>query len=232
MQGITMTTDETVLFEKCPLCGQAEISMEKPRRFAFSKPKINPCPKCSAEFTAVGADKFQLVFCEPQKLVGKHSCSDRVFRGCYLDASLSKAEWEKITEGSESPDFSKFLEMSERLRHGSLPTYPSEDLPFPLEPGELVHYVSSPVYVNEQQPSKWKTSDKGDIFLTNKKIVYVYPSGTVIIPLENVEQVDEVPPGFFVKEKDSCEPRYFFPPLYDPVLAAVLGAIHNLKKKH
>jgi len=221
----------TVLFEKCPLCGEAKIIMEKPKPFSFSKPKISPCPKCSAEFATRDADNYQLVFCEPHKLVGKHDCGNRVFRGCYLDASLSKQEWQKIAQGGESSVFSKFLEMSAKFRHGLLPTYPSEELPFTLERGEIVHYVSSPVYLGEQKPSKGKNSDKGDFFLTIKRIVFVCPLGIFIIPLENVERVEDSPPGFLIKEKDTFEPRYFFPPPYDPVFAAVLGTIHNLKRK-
>jgi len=230
-EGNQMSTSGTVLFEKCPLCGQAKISMEKPSRLPFSKPKINPCPYCSAEFASRGADNFQLMSCEPHKLAGRHNCRDRVFRGCYLDATLSKLEWEKIALGGESSDFVKFMEMSARFSRGSLPTYPSEELPFTLQRGEFVHYISFPVYLDEQKPSKEKTSDKGNFFLTNKRIVFEYPSATFIIPLENVERVEDSPPGFLVKEKDSFEPHYFFPPPYDPVFAAVLGAIHNIKRK-
>jgi len=227
-----MRANETVLFEKCPLCGQEKITMEKPKRLPFSKSKINPCSICSAQFAARGAGNYQLVFCEPHKLVGRHDCRDRIFRGCYLGATLSKLEWQKIAEGGEFDAFSKFLEMSAKFRRGLLPAYPSERLPFTLERGETVHYISSPVFFDEQKPSKGKASDKGDFFLTNKRIVFAYPLGTFIIPLENVELVEDSPPGFVVKEKDSFEPRYFFPPLYDPVLDAVLGAIHNLKRKN
>jgi len=226
-----MRTHETVLFEKCPLCSQAKITMEKPRSIPFFKPKINPCPKCSAEFAAKGADNYQLVFCEPHKLVGRHSCRNRVFRGCYLDVTLSKLEWEKIALGGESSNFSKFSEMSAKFSRGLLPAYHSEELPFTLEHDEQVHYISSPVHLDEQKPSKGKSSDKGDFFLTNRRIVFAYPLGTFIIPLENVERVEDSPPGFLVKEKASFEPRYFFPPPYDPVFAAVLGAIHNFKRK-
>lgn len=232
MKGNRMRVHEIVLFEKCPLCGQAKISMGKPRRLPFSKPKINPCPECFAEFVARDADKFKLVFCEPHKLVGRHSCRDRVFRGCYLDATLSKSEWEKVALGGESSEFAKFLETSAKFRRGLLPTYPSEELPFTLGPGEIAHYISFPVYLDEQEPSKGKTSGRGNFFLTNKRIVFVHPSGTFVVPLENVERVEDSPPGFLVKEKDSFEPRYFFPPPYDPVLDAVLGAIHNFKEKH
>jgi len=232
MDGTPMIKDELVLFEKCPLCREAKILIEKPRRLFFSKPRIEPCPRCSAEFAAKGEDKFQLVFCEPHKLVGKHNCKERIFRGCYLDVILSKLEWEKIAQGNDSLGFAKFLETSEKLRQGLLPIYPSNGLPFTLKSGELVHYISSPVYLDEQKPSKGKPQDKGNFFLTNKRIVFAYPSETFFIQLENVERVEDYPPGFLVKEKDSFEPRYFYPPLYDPVFVAVLGAIHNLKKKH
>lgn len=232
-EGSKMMAHESVLFEKCPVCGQAEISMEKPSPFRFSKPRISPCPKCLAEFVGRGADTFQLVFCEPQRIVGKHCCRDRIFRGCYLDATLSKLEWQKIALGGESSEFTKFLEMNEKFRRGVLPIYPSAELLFSLKHGEIVHYISFPVYFDEQQPSKGKNpSDKGEFFLTNRRIVFVYPSGTFIIPLENVEQVEDSPPGFVVREKDSFEPRYFFPSSYDPIFAAVLGAIHNLKRKN
>jgi len=228
-EGNKMRQHETVLFEKCPLCGQAEISVEKLSRLLFSKVKINHCPNCAAEFAAKGADKFQLMFCEPNKLGGRHSCGDRVFRGCYLDATFSKSDWQKIALGGESSEFTEFLEMSERFRRGMLPTCPSADVPFSLKRGEIVHYISFPVYLGEQKSPK--VSDKGNFFLTNRRIVFTYPSGTFIIPLESVEQVEDSPPGFLVRMKGSFEPRYFFPPPYDPMFAAVVGAIHNFKRE-
>jgi len=227
-----MRIRETVLFKKCPLCGQAEITVEKTRQFPFSKSKINPCPVCSAEFIAEAGDNYQLVFCEPHRLVGRHNCGDRVYRGCYLDATLSKSEWEKIAQGSELDAFTKFSEMSVKLCSGLLPTYPSENLPFTLEEGEIVHYISSPVYVDEQRSSAGETIDKGAFYLTNRRIIFAHHLGAFAILLDNVEQVEDSPPGFLVKEKGSFEPHYFFPPPYDPVLAAVCGAIHNLKKKN
>jgi len=226
-----MRSYETVLFEKCPLCRQAKITMTKPRRFPFSKPRINPCPKCSAEFAARGRDSYQLVFCEPHKLIPAHNCKDRIFRGCYLDAALSMLEWQQIAEGGESHALSKFMEMSAKFCRGLLPTYPSEKLPFSLKPSEVVHYISSPVSLDEQKSRMEKTSDKGDFFLTNKRMIYVHPLGTFTIPLGNVERVEDSPPGFLVKDKDSFELRYFFPPPYDPLFAAVCGAIHNFKRK-
>jgi len=231
-EGNRMRTHETVLFEECPLCGQAKITLKKPRILSFSKPKINSCPKCSAEFVARGEDRFKLVFCEPHKLVGKHNCRDRVFRGCYLDAVLSKSEWEKIAQGGESLAFAKFLEIGEKFRRGLLPACPLGRLPFTLEHGEIVHYLSTPVYLGEQKPSKGKTSDKGAFFLTNNRIIFVYAFGKFVIPLEIVERVEDSPPGFLVKEKVSFEPHYFFPPPYDLLFDAVLGAIHNFKEKH
>lgn len=230
-EGNRMSSHETVLFEKCPLCGQAKITIEKPRRLLFSKPKINACPRCSAEFAAKGSDNYQLVFCEPRSLVGRHNCRDRIFRGCYLDAVFSKAEWQQISEGGESSAFARFLEMSEKFCLGLLPTYPSEGLPFTLESGEVVHYVSSPVYLDEKKPSQGKASDEGTFFLTNKRIGFVYPSGTLTIRLGNIMQVEDTSPGFLVKAKGSHEPWYFFPPANDPALAAVRGAIRNLKRK-
>jgi hypothetical protein len=75
-----MGSSETVLFDKCSLCGLAKITTEKHRR--FFKRKINPCSKCSAKFVAEGLENYQLVFCEPRKLlVAGHNCSDRIFRG-------------------------------------------------------------------------------------------------------------------------------------------------------
>lgn len=224
-----MGAHKTVLFDKCPLCGQAKITMEKPRWFHFFKLKIDPCYKCSAEFVAKDADNYQLVFCEPQKLVGKHSCRDRIFRGCYLDATLSKYEWQKVAQGSESYAFSDFFEMSEKFRRGLLPNYIPEQLPFSLERNEIFHLISSPVYLDDKRSTKGTPSDKGDFFLTNKRIVFVYPLGTLTIPLDNVELVEDSPPGFFVKEKGSFEFNYFFPPSCDPVFAAVYGALRNFK---
>lgn len=226
-----MNAHETVLFENCPLCGQAEIFVERPRRLSIHKVRIKPCPICYAEFVAKGSDKFQLVFCEPHKITGRHKCRERVSRGCYLGSTFSRAEWERIANGSESSDFAKFLHMSTSLRQGLLSTCTSEELPFPLQPGEILHHVSCPVYVDEQRPSKQKDLDKGKFLLTSNRIVYESPSKAFTIQLENVERVEESAPGFFVKEKDAYEPRYFFPPTYDPVCAAVLGAVHNLKKK-
>jgi len=227
-----MTKPETVLFEKCPLCGQAKITIETRSRFPFAKPKINPCPTCSAEFAAKGADNYQLLFCDPPKIVGRHDCGARVFRGCYLNATLSRSEWQRIAEGGESDAFSKFLEISEKLRRGLLPTYPAEGLPFALDEGEMVHYVSSPVYLNEQQPLRGRASDKGDFFLTNRRIVFVRQTLALSVPFENVDRVEESQPGFLVKETESFEPLFFFPPSYDPVFAALLGTIHNFKRRN
>lgn len=225
-----MTKSETVLFEKCPLCGQSKITIETRSRLPFSKPKINSCPTCSAEFAAKGADNYQLLFCDPPKIVGMHDCGARVFRGCYLNATLSKSEWQRIAEGGESDAFSKFLEMSEKLRRGSLPTYPREGFLFTLDDGEVVHYVSSPVYLNEQQSLQGTVSDKGDFFLTNRRIVFVRQTRVLSVPFEKIERVEESQPGFLVKEKKSFESLFFFPPPYDPVFAALMGAIHNFKR--
>lgn len=144
-----MSFKETVMFEKCPLCGQAKVAMEKTSVISF-KPKVGTCTSCSAEFLDKGESRFQLVHCEPHRLVGRHDCADKVFRGCYLDAILTGQEWEKISEGGELPDFSEFSDLSKKLSRGTLPTYHSKDLPFALEQDEVVHYVSSPVYINEQ----------------------------------------------------------------------------------
>jgi hypothetical protein len=227
-----MAKPAAVLFEKCPLCGQAKITIETSGRFLFSKPKINSCPTCSAEFAARGENNYQLLFCNPPKIVGKHDCGDRVFRGCYLNATLSKSEWQRIAEGGESEAFSKFLEMSEKLRRGALPTYSSEGLPFALYEGEMVHYVSSPVYLNEQQPLQRRTSDKGDFFLTNKRMVFVMQNRALSVPFESMERVEELQPGFLIKQRESFEPLFFFPPSYDPLFAALLGAIHNFKRRN
>jgi len=227
-----MTISENVLFEKCPLCNQAKITVEKRSRLPFSRPKINPCPTCSAEFAAKGADNYQLLYCDPPKIVGRHDCGSRVFRGCYLNATLSKSEWQRIAEGGESDAFSKFLEMSEKLRRGTLPIYSAERLPFTLDAGEVIHYVSSPVYLNEQQTLQGSALDKGDFFLTNRRIVFVRQTRALSVPLEKVERVEELQPGFLVKEKESFEPMLFFPPPHDPLFAALLGAIHNFKRRN
>ena len=226
-----MSFEETVLFEKCPLCGKAKVTTEKRGVFKLLKPKIGTCTNCSAEFLDKGQDRFQLVYCEPHRLVGKHDCADRVFRGCYLDATLSKQEWEKISEGGEISDFSRFSDISEKFIRGTLPTYHSKELPFALERDEVVHYVSSPVYINEQRASRKKASDNGVFYLTNERIVFIHSSGTLNISLGNVERVEDLPPGFLIQEKDSFEPLHFYPCAYDPISAAVRGAIRNLKKK-
>jgi len=227
-----MTQKENVLFEKCPLCGQAKIIMKACKRFHFSKPEINPCPTCSAEFAPRGLDLFQLLFCDPHKVVGRHDCRERVFRGCYLGATFSRVEWQKIAEGGESAAFSKFLALSSTFRRGLLPVYPSKGLPFVLNKDEVVHFISSPVFLNEKQHSHGRASDKGDFILTNKRIVFVCQTGTFNIPFERVDLVEEYPPGFLIKEKEMLQPRFFFPSTYDPVLAAVEGAIHNFKRSN
>jgi hypothetical protein len=225
-----MGSSDTVLFDKCRARASAKITTEKHRR--FFKRKINPCPKCFAEFVPRGFKNYQLVFCEPRKLlVAGHNCSDRIFRGCYLDETLSKSEWREISEGHEFPIFSEFLKTSAKFRRGSLPKCPSEKLPFALERDEIVHCMSSPTYFDEQKPSKGENPDKGDLFVTNKRIIFTSPSGALRIPFENVDRITESQPGFLVKEKDVFEPYYFFPQRYDPVFAAVHGAIHNLKGK-
>jgi hypothetical protein len=226
-----MTARETILFEKCPLCGRAEISMEKRGLFRFYKAEIKPCPSCLAEFAERGGNNFELMFCEPRKLVGHHECRDRVVNGCYLGLTLSRSEWKRIADGVESSDLAKFMEVSARFRRGSLPTCPSENLPFHLEGGEIIHYVSFPVYVHEQRAPRLGEFSKGRLFLTSRRIVYESPSAAFTVRLENVERVDEAAPGFIVKEKDSYEPRHFFPSLYDPVYAAVQGAIRNLRRR-
>lgn len=226
-----MKVRELVLFEKCPLCGRAEISMERRGLLHFYKGEIRPCPRCSAEFVGKGENNFELVFCEPRKLAGHHECRSRVLNGCYLGLTFSRSEWERIANGVESEDLAKFMEVSARFRRGLLPTCPSENLPFHLEGGEVLHHVSFPVYVQEQRASRLGEFCKGRFFLTSRRIVYESQSAAFTVQLENVEQVDEAAPGFVVKEKDSYEPRHFFPSLYDPVYAAVLGAIHNLRRR-
>jgi len=216
------------LFEKCPLCGEGRIN--------FAGGKIQACPVCSAEFTAKGKDKYQLTYCIPHKIIGgkghgRCNCRERVYRGCYLGITLHKSEWEKIAEGGEAEFFERFLEMSRKFLEGSLPTYPSDAVPLPLEKGEVVHYISSPVYLDEAQPSRREKSDKGDFILTNRRIIYLHGRGTIVIPIEGVERAEETPPGFLIKRRDFFEPVYFFPSPYDPVFAAVKGVIHNFRKE-
>lgn len=223
------------LFEKCPLCGEGTINVVTRKTFVFSRLEIQACPVCSAEFAAKGEDNYQLLYCEPRKVVGKKAhgqcgCRERIYRGCYLGVTLHKSEWEKIAEGREAEFFEKFLEMSQKFLQGLLPTYPSDTAPFPLERGEVVHYVSSPVYLDELQPSHGERDDSGNFILTNKRIIYARETETIVITLEKIERVEETPPGFLLKEKDSFEPLYFFPPLYDPVFAAVKGVIRNFRK--
>lgn len=221
------------LFERCPLCGEGTISMVKKRLLILSKLEIQPCPVCSAEFAPKGRDSYQLLYCEPSKVVGRkghgqHGCRERVYRGCYLGVTLHKSEWEKIAQGGEAEFFEKFLEMSKKFLEGMLPTYPKSAVPFPLDKEEVVHYVSSPVYLDEEQPSRGERADKGDLILTNKRIIFAHKTETIVIPVEKIERVEEAPPGFLVKKKDSYEPFYFFPPPYDPVFAAVKGVIRRL----
>jgi hypothetical protein len=228
--GQQMKVHGTVLFQKCPLCGQAEILVETPTFLRLRGAKIKPCPSCRAEFVAHGSDKFQLVFCEPHKLVVQHNCKDRVFRGCYLGSTLPKSEWERIAKCGESSELTKFSSLSIDLRQGLLPSCLPEELGC-LQPGETLHYISYPVYVDEQRLAQRKNLAMGKFFLTSRRIVYESQSRAHTIQLENIERVEESPPGFLVKEKGFYEPRYFFPPSYDPVYSAVLGAIRNLKRK-
>jgi len=223
------------LFEKCPLCGEGTINIATKKMLVFSKLKIQACPICSAEFAAKDEDNYQLLYCEPRKVVGRKAhgqcgCRERIYRGCYLGVTLHKSEWEKIAEGGEAEFYEKFLEMSRKFLQGLLPTYPSGAVSLPLAKGEVIHYVSSPVYLDEVQPSHGERADKGDFILTNKRIIYARDTETIVIPIEKVERVEETPPGFLVKEKNSFEPLYFFPPPYDPVFAAVRGVIRNFGK--
>lgn len=220
------------LFEKCPLCGEGTINLVTRKLFVLSKLKIQPCPVCSAVFAAKGKDNYQLLYCEPSKVVGKkghgqHGCRERIYRGCYLGVTLHKSEWEKIAQGGEVSFFEKFLEMNKKFLRGRLPTYPKNAVSFPLRKDEIVHYFSSPVYLGEEQPSHGERADKGDFILTNKRIIFIYKAETIVIPIKKIERVEEAPPGFMIKQKDSFEPLYFFPPPYDPVFAAVKGVIHR-----
>lgn len=233
-EGNSMAKTVT-LFKKCPLCGEGTINIVTRKMFIFSRPEIQACPVCSAEFAAKGEDNYQLTYCEPRKVVGRKAhghcvCQERIYCGCYLDVTLRKSEWEKIAKGGEAEFFEKFLEMSQIFLQGLLPTYLSDVVPFPLEKGEMVHYVSSPVYMDEMQPSQGERADRGEFILTNKRIIYARKQETIVVPIEKIEQVEETPPGFLVKEKDSYEPLYFFPPPYDPVFAAVKGVIRNFGK--
>lgn len=226
-----MAAIETVLFEKCPLCREGRITIKTRRRLFHSKSVVDPCPICSTLFAARDGDNYQLLFCEPYKLVGKHNCGERILRGCYLGATLPKAEWQKIADGGEFQALNTFLEMSEKFRRGVLPTFPSEGLPVALDKDEVVHYVSFPVYLNEEQPSRGTHSNKGDFILTNKRLMFVGQDTAFSVSLENIYRLEESTPGFLIQEKATFEPKYFFPPPYDPVFAAVLGAVHNLKKR-
>lgn len=228
--GVSMSFKESVIFESCPLCGQAKVTTKKASVISFLKPKVGTCGNCSAEFMDKGENRFQLVHCEPNRLIGKHDCAERIFRGCYMDATLTRQEWKKISEGDELADFSKFSDIAKKFSRGMLPTYGSRDLPFALELDEAVHYVSSPVRINEQTSTKRKTSDGGHFYLTNKRIIFIDSSQTLTIRLEDLERVEDSTPGFLIKERGAFEPIYFYPAAYDPISAAVRGAIRNLKK--
>lgn len=229
-----MDSQKGVLFKKCPLCGEGSIEILTYKRgFFIPSFKIQPCPFCSATFTAGAGERYRLQYCVPSKVIerrGGHECRNRVYRGCYLGATLAKSEWERIAEGGESDLFEKFLEASERFKSGSLPVYPTEGLPIVLDRGEVVHYVSSPIYVNDQQPSYREPRDKCDLIVTNKRVILIRETGTLHIPFENVERLEEALPGFLIQEKGSFEPLYLYPPLYDPVLEAIKGAVHNFQK--
>ncbi len=84
--------------------------------------------------------------------------------------------------------------------------------------------------MNEMQLSKRESPDRGVLILTNRRIVYVRGPETIVVPIENIGHVEETLPGFLIKIKDSFEPLYFFPPPYDPVFAAVKGAVSNFGK--
>lgn len=229
-----MGDPKAVLFERCPLCGEGTIDVVTHRVFFISSSKILPCPICSATFIAKTKDRYQLAYCVPSKVVERrrsiHKCRDRVYCGCYLGATLHRSDWKKIAEGGESSAFENFLKASELFQSGSLPTCSSEGFPFSLEKGEVIHYVSSPVHVNDQQPSHGETADKCDLVLTNRRIILMLEIDTFDIPFENIEELKEATPGFFIRERGSFEPQYFFPPPYDPVFAAIKGAIHKFRK--
>lgn len=223
-----MKAARTVLF-KCPLCGQGEIKKTERVSFFFSRPKIDPCPNCSAEFTADYRGNYRLSFCEPHRLLNNHRCNERIFRRCYLDMTLPASEWQTIAEGNESSSFANFLSLSTEYHKGKLPSYPQSQAPFTLQDREIIHHISSPVYVDEKTSSKAETTLKGDFFLTNKRIVYVHPQKGFSISLGEIERFEECSPGFIIKDKGSVLPYIFFPPKHDPVFAAVCGAINNVK---
>lgn len=223
-----MKVDKTVLF-KCPLCGQGEITKTKRVGLFFPRPRVNPCPICSAEFTADYKGNYRLSFCEPRRLLNNHRCNERIFQGCYLDLALSASEWQTIAEGGESSSLANFLCLSAKYYRGKLPSYPQRQVPFSLHDREIIHHISSPVYTVEKTSSKAETADKGDFFLTNKRIVYVHPQKGGVISLRDIERFEECFPGFVIKHKASVTPYIFFPPKDDPVFAAVCGAINNVK---
>lgn len=230
-----MAKTET-LFKRCPLCGAGRIYILRRKIFLLPRTEIQSCPVCSAKFAARGEERYQLVYCEPFKVVegasdGRYNCRERVYRGCYLGATFHRSEWEKIADGGEAEVLERFLQMSKKFMQGSLPSYPSNAVPFPLEAGEVVHYISSPVYLGEAQPSCGKSTDRGDLILTNMRIIYARGSKTRSIAIEDVERVEETTPGFFIKEKDSYEPLYLIPLPHDPVPAAVKGLVNSSREK-
>ena len=228
METVQLKADGSVLF-KCPLCGIGEITKNKRASLFSPRSRINPCPNCSAEFTADYKGNYRLSFCEPHRLLNNHRCDERIFRGCYLDLTLSASEWQTIAEGGESSSVADFLSLSTEYRKGKLPSYPQGQAPFTLQDREIIHHISSPVYMYEKTSATAQTGDKGELFVTNKRIVYVHPQEGLAIPLREVEQSKECFPGIIIKGKASVTPYIFFLPRNDPVFATICGAINNVK---
>ncbi len=222
------------LFERCPLCREGKVRIIQWKILFFTKMKVEACPVCSAEFIMKDRDRYQLVYCDPDRIAsrgghGQCRCRDRVFHGCYLGMTLHKSEWERISRGEGEDPLELFNRRSLELLQGSFKIQRGEEAQFGMEPGEVIYYVSYPVYLDEAYIPHRDQSEKGRFILTNKRIIYVCEKEHIVIPLRDVEDVEDAQPGFTVRVKGLSEPIHFFPPLNDPLSAAVKGALRKLQ---
>lgn len=146
--------------------------------------------------------------------------------------TFSREEWERIAEGGAPDILLKFRDAVQRFQRGELLAHPETITPFQLEPGETVFFVSSPVYLHEEALTQNKNEPASTLYLTNLHIV-ISTSGktTLRIRIDDIKIVREMLPGFIIETVDSPTPVSVFPPLYDPVYAAIEAVLRKYKRQ-
>jgi hypothetical protein len=224
-----MRVGQAVLFQPCPICGQGEVTL-RPGRAALGQRRTYVCSACSASFVERRGDRYELRHCSPQKARGGLSACTCYAAGaarCYLGVPLSRTRWEEISRGGDIRSLEEFNRRSEKLSSGDLPELPRHLVTRGLSDGEMVHYVSTPVYAQEQQRTGSAEQDRGTLILTSKRLIYRNHGETVSIALDDIIEVSESFPGFMIADKDCNQPHYFFTPPLDPILAAIKGALRR-----